>query len=216
MGIEVEGILTANSWRANSVPDEGFIENDSSGNFTFGNAGSIGSSIWAHIETKTVGSDTDSLVFSGLDGDAQEVYKLIYRGNEAGTFTNRKYQILPNGVIDSVNQRRFAIEKAAGSGEGTLLSGDDMAFQTGQAHNSGYFAGVLYFWAKSGRTRSYIAQNHHYKPPPDNTINRNLQAWGYWKDTVANVTSLELRETAGNGDGFTIGSTWELFRINRA
>ncbi len=84
MSIKTIGSIEADSYKVTSggASVEGFVTNDAAGLLEYGQGGAgtpVGAAIWDIIEHKNVATDTGSLTFSGLSGDTDKLYKLVFR-----------------------------------------------------------------------------------------------------------------------------------------
>ncbi len=84
MSLKTTGSLEADSYKATtaSASTPGFVTNDPTGLLEYGQGGAgtpIGASVWDFIEHQVLPSETNCLTFSGLSGDADKVYKLVFR-----------------------------------------------------------------------------------------------------------------------------------------
>lgn len=84
MAIKTTGSLEGDSFKATtaSASTAGFVTNDPTGLLEYGQGGAstpIGSSVWDFKEHTVLPSETDCLTFSGLSGNADKVYKLVFR-----------------------------------------------------------------------------------------------------------------------------------------
>ncbi len=81
MSIETTGQLEAEDFKTSQSVAEGFVKNKADGEFEYGQAGSA----WELIEAKEITTNLDSgfanrLVFSGLNGEVDDDYMLLFRG----------------------------------------------------------------------------------------------------------------------------------------
>ena len=84
MALKTTGSLEADSFKATtaSASTPGFVTNDATGLLEYGQSGAstpVGASVWDFIEHKVLPSETDCLTFSGLTGNADKIYKLVFR-----------------------------------------------------------------------------------------------------------------------------------------
>ena len=165
------------------------------------------------IETKIVGSPTGSLTFSGLDGDVDKCYKLIWSVTAPSSGGSPQYFIIqPNGQVAG----------AAGSVHDTLFINDNSVgvarFQFPELRfatiglSPRVIAGELTFFAETGRLRTYMSLLNS-----SSTAGNGNQHWhGSWDDGAGdtiNITSLVLNNLAGNSVAYTVGSRFSLYRV---
>ncbi len=84
MALKTTGSLEGDSFKATtaSALTPGFVTNDPTGLLEYGQGGAstpIGASVWDFIEHKELPSETNCLTFSGLSGNADKLYKLVFR-----------------------------------------------------------------------------------------------------------------------------------------
>ncbi len=165
------------------------------------------------IETKLITTAVSSVTFSGLDGDVDKCYKLIY--NCEGPNVSADFIIRPNGQVagaaGSVHNVFLVRDSAAFTGKATF---NDMRFSETFAQIS---SGELIFFASTGRPRNYknIEARVSEVSPPAGSRNTMYHWNGSWEDGAGdtiNITSLELRTVQGSL-GFTVGSRWSLYRV---
>lgn len=170
------------------------------------------------IETKIVGSPTGSLTFSGLDGDVDKCYKLIWSVTAPSSGGSPQYFIIePNGQVAG----------AAGSVHDTLFINDNSVSVTRFIFPELRFAtiglsprviaGELTFFAETGRTRTYMSLLNSSNTAASAATRTGNQHWhGSWDDGAGdtiNITSLVLNNLAGNSVAFTVGSRFSLYRV---
>ncbi len=208
MSIDTTGSFKGNALKTSQAVAGGFVKNDAAGLFSYDNgppAAAPDGSIWDFIQTKNITVDANSVVFSGLDGDVDDVYKLVWTGVDyPGATTN--WQLRPNGVTTGLFSQ--------GMLHRTLVAGNPVfTFSYWCMHNEGnvYFAGRAYVSAKTGAPRQFFCEDQISEKATTKVQKAILS--GYWSDTTTNITSLEVNTPSGNG--ITAGSTWSLWRINR-
>ncbi len=103
MSIKTPGQLEGDNFKTDPTV-AGFVKNDSSGNFQFGQTGSA----WTFLETKTLASAATSIAFTGL-ANADNAYRLVWENPfDVGTpaITDGRiyfhYNGLPTGSTESV------------------------------------------------------------------------------------------------------------------
>jgi len=212
MSIETTGLFKGNTFKTSQASlAGGFVKNDAGGLFSYDEgppAAAPDGSIWDFIQTKTIGASTNSVVFTGLNGDVDDVYKLVYSGIDyPGVTTN--FQVRPNGIVptgtDFVAQAMLFTT--------VPVANPTFTFTYWPLINEGniYLSGRVYITAKTGVPRTFTTMSQ----ASSRTLAplTNLWATGFWTDTTTNITSLEIFTPSGNG--ITAGSVWSLWRVNR-
>lgn len=208
MSIKTTGFAKGNAFKTSQSVSGGFVKNDAAGLFSYDNgppAAAEGGSIWDFIQTKNIAVDTNSVIFSGLNGDVDDVYKMVFTAIDyPGTTT--AWQFRPNGV--TTNQISMALLHRTNIGSNPIF-----IFNHLNMHNEGdvYLGGRLYFDAKTGKPRQFYCEDQI----SERSVAKVQKAFfsGFWNDTSTNITSLEVFTPGGNG--ITAGSVWSLWRINR-
>lgn len=123
MSIATTGQAKAQNMKTSQVVPAGFIKNDASGNFSFGNAGSA----WTLLETKTVpaGPGVTSLSFTGLTGVGQFAYRLIWENPydvSTPVITDARIFVRRNGVTASTDYLVINLSGAAAVTTTSLVS----------------------------------------------------------------------------------------------
>lgn len=200
----------APGYNVSAAVSAGFVKNDGSGNFSFGElGGSGGGGAWELVEKKDITSDTTSITFSGLDGDTDEYYMMLFR-LRTPTAVVLAYTMRPNGI--TANQNTI-LSVFSSSGVASISVFPSLLLATAGALTDKQFMGVLYFDAKTGTTaRQFIS---------DTTLRISNQVMvfgglrrevlaGSWDDTATNITSLDIVCDLTNGIG--IGSQFSLYK----
>lgn len=158
------------------------------------------------VEKKLITADVTSVTFTGLDGNTDEVYRLIARIH--GTSSVNQIDLRPNGISTNQDSSVFADNAALVTRTALVLTEDfftDVILQTFEAT----------FWAKAN--------------PNSIATNRLLQSWGVnaaatgapnmvhgvglWDEDATNVTSLEIRSALANN--IKNGSTIALYKLRQ-
>ena len=214
MAIETTGSFKGNTFKTSQgALAGGFVKNDGAGLFSYDEgppAAAPDGSVWDHIQTQTIGGpDTDSVVFTGLDGDVDDVYKLVFNGVDYPSVVTTNYQLRPNGVVPAGP----AFVSQAMRIRTSVVDNTTFTFGYWFLANSAnfYFSGRVYIDAKTGQHRQYQAVLQQSRQAVSDVV--VTRGTGYWTDTATNITSLEINTPSGNG--ITTGSIWSLWRINR-
>ena len=159
---------------------------------------------WSKIEEVDL-VDSTSYVFTGLDGDSQENYKIMFQGtlDVNGTTINKRILLRPNSIStngDYLSLGAFSSTKHTGWQSGT----DDSktGFLIGRA---GYDrnAAVSFEYSISALTgKKRVGYGDSAFVMEDDYLMIYETLIGDWKDTTTNITSLEvLAENGGKISG---------------
>ena len=171
------------------------------------------------IETKLITTDTSGLTFSGLNGDVDKCYKLIWSTTAPSSGPIPQYFIIqPNGQVantaGSFHDTLFVNENSLGA---VRFQFPELRFAT-IGLSPRVNGGELTFFAETGRQRTYMSMlNTSDEVPPSPFTRTGNQHWhGSWSDGASNtinITSLVLTERTGNPVAFTAGSRFSLYRV---
>jgi len=206
----------APGYNVSAAVSAGFVKNDGAGNFSFGEAGGAGGgagvgSGWQLIEVKDITTAATSVTFSGLDGDADGEYMLLYRIRKIpATASIAFYTMRPNGI--SINQDTIRRAHSTSGANITSIFNDlriaDGGFTAGVQQ-----VGVLYLDAKTGtEARQFLSDLNLFAgavPLINGALRRDIYS-GLWQDTTTNITSLDIVANFTNGIG--IGSQFCLYK----
>lgn len=211
MSIKTPGSGKADSFQTSQAAlVGGFVKNDATGLLLYDQAGGAGQAIWEPIESKVITVAGASITFTGLNGDVDEVYKLVYSFDFIPAGTLDRFRLAPNGIISAVTQfSLFYHWKNSGSNNPAAFSYPDMSFA---AQAGAYLDGIVYFNAKTGQARTMIGESVAYRDDLARIIGND--SFAHWTDTTTNVTSLTV-DTLLGGAGISVGSEWTLYKITR-
>ena len=156
------------------------------------------------IERITVaGAAVNSVLFNtGINGDIDRFYKLIFRVFKAATLTELLIQ--PNSIATNQVSRRVTQQSSTTTFAFSAVE---------QPVAAGFAGGELFYDALTGRVRSYRVTSYlqtQAVPTQAGQFNRSFS--GSWNDTITNITSFLLKaQDASLGIG--IGSEFSLFRL---
>lgn len=175
---------------------------------------------WAALSTGTNGpigslASFGGQVYAGGAGTSFDVAGGVDPTVSIARWNGTSWSAVAGGVSGLSTQQSTTQEKTTSAGEAIVISAPPMRFHRGSAMTTGFFSGILYFYAKSGKSRNFFSNNIMYLISDATTV-RHIQSWGHWSNTTDNITSLTLKEISGQGNGFTTGSKWSLYRVNRA
>jgi len=154
--------------------------------------------IWMKVAEVDISNSTGYTI-SGLNGDKQKMYKVIFQGSIAAGGADRRILIRPNGV--ATGYRSFAYYE----GDAVGSEWDNTGFYVGRNGwlGNGVFAFEYTISAITGRRRvgfgeATFCDNYH-------TVSYSIlgftRASGYWGDTTTNITSLWVGPIGGTISG---------------
>jgi hypothetical protein len=203
--------IIAPGYNVEGSPAAGFVKNDGSGNFSFGEAGPAGSpaigSGWEVVEVKNITVDTTSVTFSGLNGDVDGEYMMLFRiRNVAPTGPSQQYSVRPNGISTSQNTTTAF---HSGTGANGITTSSDMRIFDAGSFGSKQAVGTFNFDAKTGtEARQLIADISIWSNALTNNARDTISC--VWTDTTTNITSLDI--VASQGLGIAAGSQFCLYK----
>lgn len=166
---------------------------------------------WVRVGSSVIGSATNSVTFSGLDGDRDVVYYLSAQIKASGACGVVYFR--PN---TSSTQADFGFQSLYA--QAAVLGGERIS------NNATYTKGVClgaagtqntynmmasgFFFAKSGFVRPSIIQSVH-EVTGTTVVSLNLTG-GRWTDTATNITSASFNLETGN---FDVGSRFDLYAL---
>ncbi len=203
--------IIAPGYNVEGSPAAGFVKNDGSGNFIFGEpgGGGPGSAAWELVEKKDIASAVTSITFSGLDGDTDEQYMMLYRIRTPGA-TTLAFTMRPNGITANQNT---VIRTLSSSGTAATSVFPSLRIVGGGTSIVKQWNGLLYFDAQTGTTaRQFFAHNTIRISSTSMGFGglRSDEVVGSWDDTTTNITSLDIVCDLTNGIG--IGSQFSLYK----
>jgi hypothetical protein len=160
------------------------------------------------IESKYIESNTQSVVFSNLDGNRDRNYYLVGRRiNGVNTVT---YEVRPN----QSNANLFAVYHIIATNGSTVTHAASTAyganFYWGSSLSSGSVGDIeMFFNAESSRNRFFTLKSRYTSV---SSLYNNLEVFTRWTSSD-NFTSLEIRGSAA--DSFVSGSEFHLYRLRR-
>lgn len=169
-------------------------------------ANAAGGGAWTYIRSVEVtGSAVQDIDLTGLDGDSDERYLLLFDLLWGGAPSAVEYWCYPNGsaISSGMTERLYSSNAANGSAENV----NEWRF----AYNYSRVLGNMEIAASSGDRRMW----HSRTAVPTSTASdatTNHYA-GFWNDTSANITSLKLH--ASNASGFAVGSKVHIYKLHK-
>jgi hypothetical protein len=153
------------------------------------------------IETKAILAAVTSVTFSGLAGDSDGVYWLLFRC--AGQGAGASLFIRPNGI--STNQDNVVMQYN-GAADAHATSAD-LRFAASDAAND-IIIGHCLFFAATGLERGGVSHNMSQVGAATDTLGR---AYAFiWNEAATAITSLEVHSTTASG--LTVGSVLSLYK----
>ncbi len=244
MSIETTGQLEAEDFKTSQSVAAGFVKNKADGEFEYGQAGSA----WDLVEAKEIATNLNEgvanrLVFSGLNGEVDEDYMLLFRGRyndgagsggagvgPAGTTAFREIRLGVNGLTTppttSPVQNRILTSGHhfnRGNGlHGVFFRGNlSISLSLTASQPPADFHGRLVFAAAHGaglNFRRFICTSSVNPVDPLNATTLNnlfdFHIAGSWLDGTTNLTSIEI-EFDGQQTVVLPGSSWYLYKIKK-
>ncbi len=154
------------------------------------------------IEKKTVPSDTDTLSFTGIDGDADGSYLLVFQliKGAAGFIT---YVIRPNGL--TTNQKSYYNTLGVSTSTTT-----DMQIASSGGSIGDKVRGDCFIDALTGAFRTGRGEDNQYSA---GTIYKTIRTQ-IWDDDSTNITSIDI--VADTAAGIKAGSVFTLYRLSKS
>ena len=195
--------IQAPGYNVEGSPSAGFMKNDGAGNFLFGEAGGGGGggvgTGWELIEVKDITVDATTVTFSGLDGDVDGEYMMLFRlRTPLASIVN--YTIEPNGISASQN----TIRRTTVAATTTTATFPTLNFASAGNVTIKQWIGVVHLDAKTGTTARQIVSNSTTRLTGLTVATGGLRRSNYggsWDDTVTNITSLDIVSDLANGIG---------------
>lgn len=198
--------ITAQNLSSGAAAAGKIMESDGAGAWALidtpsgGGGGGGGGGSLVHVETKELTADATSVVFTGLDGDADGTYELEFFLPAPGVTT--LFELLPNGLATNLS---VAFGYAGTSmGDGTTTNGR-LASPTGTR----IAYGRARIRAKSGQVRMADISFAEMDPAAGNDF--HFHAGWLWDETATVISSLEIRaDVAG---GIKAGAVFRLYKV---
>lgn len=154
-------------------------------------------------------SAAQNYTFTGLNGNTQKMYKVVFQGTIAVNGSDRYILIRPNGLTSGFNG--YAIYNGTSGGSDWSTSGFYVGRNGWSANADVSFEYT--FSAVTGRRRTGFGQATFLH------TNNNLlgyHASGYWNNTSTNITSIQVAATSTSGattTGVTLTGKLMLFGL---
>lgn len=160
------------------------------------------------IESKYISSNTQTVVFSNLNGNADMNYYLFGRRIQGVNSTT--YEIRPNQTTANLYSVYHYVYSNGSTVGHTAANYGSSFFWGGSIAASSYGIVEMSFNAESSRARMFSLKTIY---STTSQAYNNLEVFGRWNDNVSNLTSLELRGSAM--DTFISGSEFHLYKLRR-
>lgn len=160
------------------------------------------------VETKVVTVATTSLTFSGLDGNTDGAYKMVWSVKQNGVANPALFDLRPNGI--TANQETVRNEYSGlGEAFGTTTTLEAFRIKI----DGGVSVGELLLNAKLEATAlKRMGTSFAASTNSSGDLEAQLNAFE-WVETTTNITSLDLVCDLANGIG--VGSVVSLYKISR-
>lgn len=165
---------------------------------------------WELIEQKTITSAVTSVTFSGLDGDADEIYLLIWQmKHPAGGVGAADMTVRPNGL--TTNQTGVRVPMSTGTVSASTRTVMDLG-RVGQGDGEDGVGRAVFMAIKSinsvARRRQMFSESVEYLGSGPSTA--RWQASSTWNETSTNITSLEIVSSVASA--IASGSRFSLYK----
>ncbi len=207
--------IKAPGYNVSAAVAAGFVKNDGAGNFSFGEAGGGGGggSGWDLIETKDITAATTSVSFTGLNGDVDKYYQIVYVIEKPiTTASNSSYVLRPNGI--STNQNTIERNFSSSGGVGTNLF-SDLRLAGGGLQANIQMLGSFFFEAQTGNLiRQMMGSKNTFSTGQLFNFGRvaRVVSASIWEDSTTNITSFDIVANFANIMG--VGSTFSLYKLS--
>ncbi len=200
MSIETTGLAKADTFQATAGTIAGFVKNNAAGDLLLGEPGSA----WTLHQAVDLVADVNSagggtvVNFTGLNGDVDEVYLLLYRHVFPTSAGGINLNLAPNGIVTDPNFLATVLVQRTNGTTGVFAGAGGLVIgQSNAGHLDTHQYGRVLFHAKTGVHRFYECQTltapvvstagHHF--------GTNFQ--GAWRETTTNITSLAIATRFG-------------------
>jgi hypothetical protein len=174
-------------------------------------SGLAGSAGMILVEKKTITSNTNSVTFTGLNGETDAVYYCTYRILESTGAGSQSYYLRPNGL--TTNQYSVGNLASAGASVNTTYASDMFLTSVDASQDT---SGDFIFFAKKADgaagsvSRQYIAQSYSVL---SGVVGRLLGS-GIWEESSTTLTSLEIYCSGASAIG--TGSEIALYKLSQS
>lgn len=200
MSIKTDGLTKADTFQASAATVAGFVKNDPSGNLLLGEPGSAWTLHQAFDLTADVNSAGGGTVvnFTGLNGDVDEVYLLLYRFVFPITALGVNLNLAPNGIVtDSSMTGSLQVLRTGGTTGIFVRAGALTIGQSNSGHPATTQVGRCLFHAKTGVHRFYECEQITAPVVSSGSHHFGLNFQGAWRESTTNITSLAIATRFG-------------------
>ncbi len=170
-------------------------------------SGTGGSGQLQLIETQEITVDTQSVTFSGLNGDADELYQVMGTIKKVGSISTN-YSFVPNGAGSGINCQSIQVAS------GVLSSFDITRLAIGiNVPASGVVFFDTFISAEKSNGKPRLFNTHSAIRNGNQTATIMEIHSGVWNDISANLTSLVI--VANTGMHIGSGSFISLYKIKK-
>jgi hypothetical protein len=165
-----------------------------------------GGGVWTLIEKKTLGADTDTIDFSGLNGEFDGYYFLDYTiiKGAAGVVSGT---LQPNAI--TTNQRSELLSWGTATPAATATTANLAVFGSGGAVGEAQ-RGTLVFWPKTGLPRTGLVE--YLESSITSNSAYRIEGVLAWLESATAITSLRIKASVANG--FKTGSVLILYKVS--
>ncbi len=155
------------------------------------------------VQNQVLVADTDTITFSGLDGDNDGIYYLVIQGIKGGAGLTT-YSLQPQGSNTNCTSCTFFIP----IGTQTAYPSDIVFVKSGSGDGA-TFTAVMTITAKTGALRMVVSDGIEFGA---GASFRTVMG-GTWNDNSTNITSLVLKADVANA--FKAGTIATLYKISQ-
>ena len=170
-----------------------------------GSITTAGEKLWSVIAETTVTATASSVEFTGLNGDNDKEYKILFFGNSLLVGGWVYLHLNGDSTSNNYGQQRIAgADAAVSASRDTSITG----WQIGYGHS---FSEIV-FNAKTSILKMSIL--NLIAQVQSTTVNFIRQISGVWNDTTNTITSLKIVPDVGSGVYLTPGTNIQLWKRN--
>ena len=160
------------------------------------------------IESKYISSNTQSVVFSNLDGNTDRNYYLV--GRRINGITTVTYEVRPNQSNANLYANYHIFGYTGSATIHTVSNSYGTNFFWGSSLSAGSAGDIeMFFNAESSANRFFNLKSRY---TTSSSLYNNLEVFARWT-SADNLTSLELRGTVSSA--FAAGTEFHLYKLRR-
>ena len=162
--------------------------------------GVTANNIWMKIAEVDLSASTGH-TFSGLNGNIQKTYKVIFQGSLAAGGTDRRIFIRPNGVTTNYYSVLDCIQSLDGGAFENVIETDTTGLWVGRSawHRNADVFFEFMFRAITGNWRVGVGSSSFLHSGNSTSFSRSLS--GVWYNSDANITSIWFGPNGGTITG---------------